>query len=557
MGFESITSAVNLVLPEVVLIATMCVMFLSAPFLVSETGATTSGIRHRWGILSLFAIGVAAWFWMNTPLVPVSDGPFRLDGLVFYIRGATLVFGAIISLMLWSQVEDSKAAECQALLLAILAGINFTAAANDLVVMFLGLELVSIPTYVLLALPRRERESQEATIKYFLLSIFSSAIVLYGFALLYGVAGTTHFLGIAKAISNMNGVEISTLLPVSIALIIAGLSFRVTAVPFHFYAPDVFQGSPAFAAGMLSLLPKIVGFATLIRIFGLSVADDSFNGHVEMLGGMVKPLLAILAALTMLVGNLMALRQTNIHRLMAYSSVAHAGYMLVGLSIGDHGTIATGIASLLFYLVNYGIMTLGVFAVLCAVSSTERPVRTLNDLGGMSRHHPAAALILAIMLFSLAGLPPSGGFLGKLNLFLSAWSEGTSMGRYLAYLMAFNAAISAYYYLRMIAAVYLKPGSGPTTMHMPAPATAAAILCTIASLALFIAPQRIWDAAEMKVLLSREAVDATAKVQETAAKIAADIEAAAQKAAAEEDTDDKKAAKKKKAADNPASVPHP
>jgi len=489
---------VNLVLPEVVLIATVCVMFLAAPFLVSETGATTPGIRHRWGVLSLFALAVAAWFWMNTPLVPVNTGPFRLDGLVDFIRGATLAFGAIISLMLWSQVEDSKSAECQALLLAILAGINFTVAANDLVVLFLGLELVSIPTYVLLALPRRERESQEATIKYFMLSIFSSALMLYGFALLYGATGTTHFTGIAASLSHGQSSELSKLLPVAVALIIAGLSFRVTAVPFHFYAPDVFQGSPAFAAGMLSLLPKIVGFAALIRVLSLSVAGESFHGHLELLGGMVKHLLAMLAVLTMFVGNLMALRQTNIHRMMAYSSVAHAGYMLVGLTIGQSGTIATGVSALLFYLVSYGIMTLGVFAVLCAISSTDRPVRTLNDLGGMSRHHPAAALMLAIMLFSLAGLPPSGGFLGKMNLFLAAWSEGTSLGRYLAYIMAFNAAVSAYYYLRMIAAVYLKPGTGPTTMHMPAPATFAAVLCSVATLGLFLAPQRIWDAAQMK-----------------------------------------------------------
>ncbi len=499
MGFESINSAVNLVLPEVVLIATVCVMFLAAPFLVSESGATTPGIRHRWGVLSLFAIAVAAWFWVQSVQVPVNDGPFRLDGLAYFIRGTTLAFGAIISLMLWSQVEDSKSAECQALLLAILAGVNFTVAANDLVVLFLGLELVSIPTYVLLALPRRERESQEATIKYFLLSIFSSAIVLYGFALLYGATGTTHFSGISTAIFGGKSGELSQLLPLAVALIIAGLSFRITAVPFHFYAPDVFQGSPAFAAGMLSLLPKIVGFAALIRVLSLSVADVNFVGHLELLGDMVKPLLAMLAVLTMLVGNLMALRQTNIHRMMAYSSVAHAGYMLVGLTIGDRGTMATGVAALLFYLVSYGTMTLGVFAVLCAVSSAERPVRTLNDLGGMSRHHPAAALMLAVMLFSLAGLPPSGGFIGKMNLFLAAWSEGSSLGRYLAYIMAFNAAVSAFYYLRMIAAVYLKPGTGPTTMHMPVPATFAAVLCTVATLGVFIAPQRIWDAAQMKV----------------------------------------------------------
>ena len=516
MGFESINSAVNLVLPEVVLIATVCLMFLAAPFLVSETGATVPGIRHRWGMLSLFAIAVAAWFWMQSVQVPVNDGPFRLDGLVYFIRGTTLGFGAIISLLLWSQVDDSKAAECQALLLAILAGVNFTAAANDLVVLFLGLELVSIPTYVLLALPRRERETQEATIKYFLLSIFSSALVLYGFALLYGATGTTHFSGIAATVSGGKAGELSPLLPVAVALIVAGLSFRITAVPFHFYAPDVFQGSPAFAAGLLSSLPKVVGFAALIRVLSLSVSDVNFGGHLELLGDMVQPLLSMLAVMTMLVGNLMALRQTNIHRMMAYSSVAHAGYMLVGLTIGDRGTLATGIAALLFYLVSYGIMTLGVFAVLCAVSSADRPVRTLNDLGGMSRHHPAAALMLAVMLFSLAGLPPSGGFIGKMNLFLAAWSEGSMLGRYLAYLMVFNAAVSAYYYLRMVAAVYLKPGTGPTTTHMPAPAALAAVICTVATLAVFIAPQRIWDAAQMKAQIVPAAATAEAPISQNA-----------------------------------------
>lgn len=498
MGFESINSAINLVLPEVVLIATTCVMFLAAPFLVAENGAAAPGIRHRWGALALLAISVAGWFWMNSGLVPINDGPFRLDGLSYYIRGTTLVFGAVISLMLWSQVDDSKAAECQALLLAILAGVNFTVAANDLVVLFLGLELVSIPTYVLLALPRRDRESQEATIKYFLLSAFSSAVVLYGFALLYGATGTTHFVGIAQAIGGNHSGEFSKLLPLSVALIVAGLGFRVTAVPFHFYAPDVFQGSPAFAAGMLSLIPKIVGFAALVRVLGISVADTAFDMNLDSLASIVKPLLAMLAVVTMLLGNLMALRQTNIHRLMAYSSVAHAGYMLVGLTIGDRGQIATGVSAMLFYLVAYGVMTLGVFAVLCAISPSDRPIKDLHDLNGISRHHSAAALMLAVFLFSLAGLPPSGGFLGKMNLFLAAWSEGTMLGKYLAYIMAFNAMVSAVYYLRIVAAVYLKPGTGPTTMHMSAPAMVASVFCMVATFAMFVSPQAIWDRARMK-----------------------------------------------------------
>ena len=492
MTFDQINNATQFILPEIALIATVCVMFLAGPFLVSESGVAQSGLRHRWGFLSLFALAAAGVFWWKTPLAVDVTGPFRLDSLTWYVRGLSILLGAIIVLTMWNQVEDSRSAECHACLLTILAGTNLTAASNDLVSLFLALELVSIPTYILLYLPRRDDASREATIKYFLLSAFSSAMVLYGLALLYGATGTTNLATIAAYLRSGWG----PLVALGSGLLIAGLAFRITAVPFHFYAPDVFQGSPAFMAGMLSFIPKVVGFVALIRFTTLGSSSAGFL-ESGLLAGLLKPLLTALAALTMIVGNLMAFRQKNIHRLMAYSSVAHAGYMLVGLSVGAFGSL-NGTSALLFYLATYGIMTLGVFAILAAISPPGRSLQNIEDLAGLSRHHSASAFMMAILLFSLTGLPPTAGFLGKLNLFLAAWSDASPAGQYLAIILAVNAAISAYYYLRLIGAMYLNPGVGPSASH-PAPApVAAAIICCVLTIVLFAAPKHVWNAAEGK-----------------------------------------------------------
>jgi NADH-quinone oxidoreductase subunit N len=266
MSLDSIKSAADLVVPEIILLATLCVMFLAGPFFVTEGGVAASGLRHRWGALSLAALAGAIFAWHNSTPAPGVGGPFRADDFVWFVRGLTLVVGVILTLVLWNQIDDGHAAEAHACLLAILTGINVTAAANDLVTLFLGLELVSIPTYLLLYLPRRDTAMREATLKYFLLSVFSSALLLYGMSWLFGAAGTTNLAGIAN-LAAMEQVSLRDA-PVqfAMALIVAGLAFRITAVPFHFYAPDVFQGVTSSAAALLSVLPKIVGFAALLRL---------------------------------------------------------------------------------------------------------------------------------------------------------------------------------------------------------------------------------------------------------------------------------------------------
>ncbi len=493
-AFRQIIDAVDLIAPELILVATVCVMFVTGPFFVSEAGVAPPGLRKRWAALSLVAIGCAWFVWFTgTRTHPVTTGPFRVDELTWYVRGLSLTLGAVLAVILIDQVDDSHAAEGQACLLAILAGANMTAIANDLVVLFLALELVSIPTYVFLFLPRRGDENQEATIKYLLLSIFSSAITLYGMSLLYGAAGTTNLAGMTAAFDGSAAAESPALLRMAGALLIAGFSFRIAAVPFHFYAPDVFQGVTSAGAAMLSFVPKVVGFVGLLRLLpvdgGLGVVANAGEGPSA------RVLLAVLAVATMVFGNLLALRQQNLYRLLAYSSVAHAGYMLVGLAVGPSDAPADGVSALLFYLAVYGLMTVGVFALFAGVSPQESPVRTLGDLAGLSRVHPAIALALAVCLFSLTGLPPTAGFMGKWNLFIASWSDGSQLGRALAIALALNAAISAWYYLRVIAVMFLEaPPEGRAQKVCLAPAIAGAV-CSIGTVLLFAAPQVVWQAA--------------------------------------------------------------
>ncbi|HVJ67655.1 MAG TPA: NADH-quinone oxidoreductase subunit N [Caulifigura sp.] len=493
MDIASLQSAFKSILPEAVLIGTACLMFLVGPFLVPASGKAAEGSRHKWGFLSLFAIAFACSYLGEIQSAEFAHSPFLVDGLAWTVRVISLVLGAILLLVAWNQVEDGVAAECHACLLAIIAGVNITAAANDLITLFLGLELVSIPTYVLLYLPRRSQASQEATLKYFLLSIFSSAMLLYGFALAYGATGTTALPSIQRALESATPAS-SPMLLLAVPFVIAGLGFRITAVPFHFYAPDVFQGSPTFMAALLSFIPKVVGFTALWRLTflpGLAVAmPGSWSSFWQMT-------LAAFAVLTMFVGNLMALRQTHLHRLLAYSSVAQAGYMMCALLAGTGvGGATPGGAALLFYLIAYGAMTIGAFAILLAAARTGDSIKTVDELNGLASSSPLAAFLLAFFLLSLTGLPPTAGFLGKFNLFVALWSNGTTTSYWLSIFMVINAAIAAWYYLRLIGVMYLQPAAVtnlPPRKNLAA--WVAGSLCAVATLGLFLAPQGVWDAA--------------------------------------------------------------
>lgn len=493
------------VLPEIFLVVAACVYFLLGPFLVNERGEGPSGLRHSWGGFALFSLLAAGIVWWRIPpeVGAESLGLFRADQLAWFVRGLSLASGVILLLTTWNHVEGKHVAEHHACLLLATAGTSLVVAANDLVVLFLALELVSFATYVLLYLGREDAACQEAVVKYFLLSVFSSAMVLFGMSYLYGATGTTNLTAIGTILAAGGDGPMPSSLFVAIGAIVAGLGFRVAIVPFHYYAPDVFQGSAVGGAAFLSYIPKVAGFIALLRLLAIPVDVEAAWSLIDR----AAPFLWVLAALSMTVGNVLALLQNDVRRLMAYSSIAHAGYMLVGLAaVPEAGGSVSGAPAMLFYLAVYGAMTLGVFAILAVIqarsggeSSGDTSIFSLTGLG---RTHPATAFLMAVFLFSLTGLPPTAGFFAKLNIFLVAWSAETAVAHWTAALMALNAAIAAWYYLRLVALMYVPSPSeaAPASLDRPWqaaawPALAGATLCAVAVVGIFFAPNWLWQAA--------------------------------------------------------------
>ena len=343
--------------PEILLVGVACLQFLIGPFLLTEGEPVSRRVGRGWAVISLLALfgALVVWRWL-----PVSVSPLVVhnDSLAWFGRGVSIFAGIVLVLINWDEVSDTMSAEFHGVLLLIIAGVSLTAAANDLIVLFLALELVSIPTYVFLYLPRRQPGNPEATTKYFLLSIVSSAIMLYGFSFLYGAVGSTHLTTIHAALGHFPAAQSPSILLIAVACIVAGLSFRVTAVPFHFYAPDVFQGSHAGAAALLAFIPKAAGFLALYRIIQF---EGSSAGPVdiavvhgtsaESLRVWSEAVFWLMAVASMIIGNALALLQRDLKRLLAYSSVANAGYMLVGLAAGHQQSTVGGMPALLFYLV--------------------------------------------------------------------------------------------------------------------------------------------------------------------------------------------------------------
>ena len=418
------------------------------------------------------------------------------DAMSGYGRLFFLLTGFIVLALAAEQVDDSRAAEFFGSLLMINAGAMLVVSANELVFLFVGLELVSIPTYLLLYLPRRTASTQEAATKYFFLSIFSSGLLLFGLAYLYGMTGLSNLKALAFLAQS---TPTAPLVPhpvfgaIAVVFIMAGLGFRVAAVPFHFYAPDVYQGSPTFMAALLAWIPKGIGFVAILRTLTAVIPTDRFDSPVATKAAVVA---WIIAVITMTLGNTVALAQTNLKRLFAYSSIAHAGYLMIGVAVAFRNGSAepvsdtpVGSESVLFYLVAYALMTLGAFAVIIGLSSPERSVEKVDDLNGLNQSQPLMAFAMTVCLFSLAGIPPFIGFLGKFQLFAAAFYAGQGddarFYQYLALAGAINSAIGAYYYLKIIVAMYYKAPTGAPLTARPTPVVAFAIgTCTTLTLLL-------------------------------------------------------------------------
>jgi NADH-quinone oxidoreductase subunit N len=471
----------RLLLPEIILVGAATAIFLAGAFVRA---------KEAWSWLAGAAL-LSAWGWLALAQPEaVAPGPLMADALAEFVRWLMLPLGLLFVLLTARGAAAGQAAEFVGSLLLIVAGAMLTASAGDLVMLFLGLELISIPTYVLLYLGRRDTASREAAAKYFYLSILSSAMMLYGLSFLYGATGTLNLAGMQSALPGMDR-SWGGLAGVGLVMVLAGLGFRIAAVPFHFYAPDVYQGTSHANAALLAVVPKVAGITALARVASLflDMSDLSWGWSIVLW----------LAVATMTLGNVLALWQDNLRRLLAYSSIAHAGYLLIGLAVAfaenlpGVTTNIAGLQAMLFYLAVYGFATLGAFAALEYLGDGSGQVNDIHELAGLSRTRPLVAIALAVFLFSLAGVPPLAGFFGKLTLFFSAIGVQGDYERMsvsfiiLAVIGALNAAIAAAYYLRVVGIMFFgAPGRTPAAAGGRGSSIAAAIcLALVIGIGLF------------------------------------------------------------------------
>ncbi len=479
--------AINLyaVIPQIVLVSAATVVLIVGLF-----------ERFRKGIpyLSLLLLAVSGVVAVNqlgrgpvafsdtSPMMVMDD--FSLVATLVFIAGAVLTVLISVS---YAEARSIDRGEYYALLIYAVSGMSMMAASADLFTFFLGLEVLSISLYVLIGFEQRDAGSNEGALKYFLLGAFASGFILYGMALLYGASGSTEYDAIARTLAGERSDAVNLLLLGGLGLLLVGIGFKISMVPFHAWTPDVYQGAPTPVAAFLSTGSKAAAFVVLIRLLG-----SVFPGlQMEWI-----PLISVLAVLTIAVGNVVALVQTNLKRLLAYSSIAHAGYMLLPFMADSQD----GSASIVFYLIVYTAMNLGAFGVLAVLGARGAPCATLDDLAGLGSSRPLLAAIMAVVMFSLAGIPPTAGFMAKFYLF-SALVYGGYVE--LAVIGLLFSGVSLYYYLRVVVFMYMRPAAEAPAVaagRLSYSGMAALCLSALAILAVGVFPSELLQLAERAVM---------------------------------------------------------
>ena len=423
------------ILPELILLVMGFVVLMFEMF---GSGRDTRHLAYL-TLLSLGVAGYAAISLLGTNLVGfwgtmVMDDFTIMFSLIFIIGTALVV---LIS-MRYQEDRNLPIGEYYGLLLFSAGGMVIMASARDLLMIFVGLEILSISSYILAGIIQKDPRSNEAALKYFLLGAFATGFLLYGMVLIYGGTGSIHLHEIQQA---MRSNPSNSYIWLGLALMLVGFGFKIALVPFHMWTPDVYEGAPTTITAFLSGGPKAAGFAAIIRIL--------LEG-LPLTSGQVTMAFWVIAALTMTVGNVLALRQNNIKRMLAYSSIAHAGYVLVAIIAGG----ANGIGAVMFYMLGYVFMNTGAFAILIMASDKAQERVTFEDFRGYGYIEPALALIMFVFMLSLAGIPLTAGFSGKFQIFRTAIAEGWI---WLAIVGVLNSVISIYYYLRIVVVMYMQP----------------------------------------------------------------------------------------------------
>ena len=424
------------ILPELVLSLFGIVVMVLDPLVDEEKSQKTLGLIAFLGTLAGL---VSTWYMAQSPGLAFSN-MVRVDSFSTFFHVLVIAIAAVVILSSFEYmaVQKIRAGEYYALILFSVVGMGLMSSAVELVLIFIALEISSIATYILTGFRRNEASSSEASLKYFLLGSFATAFFLYGVALMFGATGSTNFDNISQ---KLQAGPVQLLVYVAMALMFVGLGFKVAAAPFHIWTPDVYEGAPAPIVGFMSTAPKAAAFAVLLRVVYAINAPGRFW------------LIWVAAALSMTLGNVGALVQTNIKRLLAYSSIAHAGYLLAAFAMTTPENSASGISAAMFYTAAYAAMNVGAFAVVSHFANAGERYVTLEDYEGLGRSSPLLAATLTIFLLSLIGIPMTGGFFAKFYVFSAAVKANLI---WLTIIGVVNSAIGAYYYLRIIVVMYMR-----------------------------------------------------------------------------------------------------
>lgn len=467
--------------PEIIVVVALALVILLDLF----------GNEHsKWAQSSFAGIGLLA------ALVPIGtlayDGADRIlfgggyvvDDFALVLKALFLLSAYVVVLISTNYIAEGDywEGEYYQLILCSVLGMMVMASARDLISMFVALELLSIPAYMLAAWRKRDGKSNEAGLKYYLMGVFASAVMLYGMSLLYGITGSTLLTDIAEHIGTLDTTE--PVLTLAVVFVLIGFAFKVSAVPFHTWAPDTYEGAPTPVTAFLAVASKTAGFVAL-----LTLVFVGFYGEVG--SDIFQPLFYGLAVVTMFGGNLIALRQTNIVRMLAYSGIAQAGYILAPLAVAgvSESTGESALQSIVVYLVVYAAMNLGAFAVVIAVARKTRSAE-ISTFGGLFHYAPGLAVAMSAFLFSLAGIPPLAGWYAKLGIFSTLVEAGTTAGYALAVIVAVNSVIAFFYYARVMRFMWMEPApdGDETPIKVPVSLVAAIGLTLIVTFVLGVVP---------------------------------------------------------------------
>jgi len=447
------------------------------------------GEKNLLAYVSLIGIVVAAIFARNptgTTLFSFNE-TFTIDNYSLFFNFIFLLSTGLTILISHSYIkrEEINHGEYYALLMFATIGMMLMAAGADLLNIYIGLEVMSISIYILTGFKRSKLISNEASLKYFLLGAFATGFLLYGISIIYGSTGTINLKQIACFITSKGGIS-DPLLLMGMGLIIIGLGFKVASVPFHAWVPDVYEGAPTAITAFMSVGPKAAGFAAFLRIFMTAFGST----HYEW-----QKIIYILAILTMTTGNIVAIAQTNIKRMLAYSSIAHAGYLLIALIAANN----MGVSGTLFYILAYTFMNIGAFAIVIVLSHKGDEFIQINDYAGLGFKHPLLAIAMALFMLSMAGVPPMAGFVGKFYIFSAAIKSGYVV---LAIIGVINSVISVYYYLRITVIMYMKESTREFIPLTISPLIVAAIVISVVgTLHLGIFPSKVMEIAQQATLM--------------------------------------------------------